>query len=297
MNDGDWPRLIRQLANGACTPFLGPGVCHGTLPTGSELSEQWAAEYGYPFPDSADLARVMEYAAFAEGDAVAVKELVCETLESIDPPDFSAPYEPHALLAGYPLPVFITTNYDDYLARALRAAGKEPRVALCPWSAYEQDARHLLDAEVELENDPVRPLVYHLHGSWANPPSLVLTESDYLEFLVNMAAARSNHDWRLVPEPVLAAMTGRPLLFIGYSLCDPAFQVIFYGLLRGIPDIHRRRAVSVQLPPPTDAGSPDARRRAMEFITHAFDERNITIFWGTAADFCRELRARADGTA
>ncbi|GAA2596281.1 SIR2 family protein [Actinomadura fulvescens] len=297
MEDGDWQRLIDQLSNGDCTPFLGAGACHGTLPSGADLSTTWAASCDYPFTDTFDLARVMQYAAFTHGDAVYVKQLICRELESAAPPDFSSPIEPHALLAGFPLPVFITTNYDDYLAKALEEAGKQPRVALCPWSDHGVYDSELFDAVNELDDDPDRPLVYHLHGSWSKPHSLVLTERDYLEFLVNVAAAKNNDDRRLVPGPVLTALTSRPLLFIGYSLRDLTFLVLFYGLLRDIPGIHRRRNVSVQLPPPTNGASAGAAERAKNFMTSYFAEWNISIFWGSAAEFCAELRSRMGKTA
>ena len=34
-------------------------------------------------------------------------------------PDFRAPSEPHAVLADLPLPIYMTTNYDDFMVKAL----------------------------------------------------------------------------------------------------------------------------------------------------------------------------------
>ena len=44
------------------------------------------------------------------------------------------PAEPHQVLAGLPLPIYITTDATNLLAEALTAAGKEPQVELCRWN-------------------------------------------------------------------------------------------------------------------------------------------------------------------
>jgi SIR2-like domain len=296
VKESDWARLIDQLGQGDCTPFLGAGACHGVLPTGAALSSQWAAQYGYPFADNGDLARVMEYAAASEGDEVYLKQKVCEALLAAGTPDFNNPYEPHALLAEFPIPVFLTTNYDDFLVKALQAAGKQPNSATCSWSSgmdVDYD-RALFDTAPGLKPVATTPLVYYLHGSINKPRSMVLTENDYLEFLVKIASTRDSEELRLIPSAILSALTDNPLLFIGYSLQDWTFKVIFHGLLRNISGVHRRRHVSVQLLPPLKGKTAEAEERARSYLAQYFEENwRISIFWGKAEDFCREIRQRA----
>lgn len=292
VEEADWARLVAQLARGDCTPFLGAGACR-TLPTGAELGAAWAARYEYPFLDHEDLAKVMQYAAISEGDAVFLKEKVCDYFRSVGPPDFSDPSEPHALLARFPIPVFITTNYDDFLVRALGLAGKSPNSAICSWFSGEDYNRELFETDQGLSPTSGEPLVYHLHGSMQTPRSLVLTESDYLEFLVKITTSRNDDALRLIPSAVLSALTDNPLLFVGYSLQDWTFRVLFHGLLRTIPSTHRRRNVSVQLLPPVSGGGREVEARARRYLTRYLEDWRISIFWGTAADFCRELRERA----
>ncbi|GAA3407978.1 hypothetical protein GCM10018952_03420 [Streptosporangium vulgare] len=147
-----------------------------------------------------------------------------------------------------------------------------------------------------------RPVVYHLHGSWAEPSSLVLTESDYLTYLVNMVDAVATDGRHPLPTPILRAMTTRPLLFVGYSLQDWTFRVLFHGLVRNTPRSNKRRHVSVQLMPEINgsaAGAGDAeaaRDKARRYITHYLDRWNISIFLGTASEFCSELRRRMGRT-
>lgn len=290
--EADWSRLVHQLRAGDCTPFLGAGACAGVLPGGSGLSKDWAAKVGYPFADKGALSEVMEYAAFVLGDNIYLKEQVCKYLSSLGSPRFDDPDEPHALLSEFPVSVYITTNYDDYLSRALKRAGRFPQSGICAWSGSvtsQQDGR---EAVPVIAPAPDAPLVYHLHGSAQAPRSLVLTEADYLEFLVNIACSGSGGPG-LIPDCVTAAITDMPLLFIGYSLRDWTFKVIAHGILRRIPQIFRRRNVSIQLLPPVDMSITDAEDRARKFLEHIFATQwNISIFWGTAAEFCREIRKR-----
>ncbi|GGS84021.1 hypothetical protein GCM10010156_48360 [Planobispora rosea] len=285
MDNADWQRLINQLRRGDCTPFLGAGACL-TLPTGSELSEEFATRYGYPFTDGHNLARVMQYAESVVKDPVDLKEEVCRRLRSCRRPPPGDPADPHALLAGFPMRTFLTTNYDDFLLRALRATGKEPYSAISPWD------RDPTGALVVPEPTPDKPLVYHLHGAWTRPSSLVLTEHDYLTYLVNLVDTAASEAWRLIPMPVLRAMTSQPLLFIGYSLQDWTFRVLFHGLARNIPRSNKRRHVSVQLMPRISDLAGDAEAKARQYLTHYLNGWNISIYLGTASDFCDELRRR-----
>lgn len=293
MEEADWDRLVAQLSRGDCTPFLGAGACDGTLPVAAEMSSRWAETHNYPFPDHHDLPRVMQYISISDGDAIFVKERVCEEFASRGHPAFTEPTEPHALLASFPVRVFITTNYDDFLTKALKMAGKSPRSVVCPWYLpASADFTKFFSRVPTTAPPPEEPLVFHLHGNLSNPKSLVLTEADYLEFLANIAVSRTGDGTQLVPSIVLSALTDYPLLFIGYSLQDWTFRVLFHGLLRAQSEVLRRRSVSVQLLPPVNGTIMEAERRAREYMTRYLGGWSISIFWGTAAEFCSQLRAR-----
>ena len=293
MEEADWKRLVTQLSKGDCTPFLGAGACHGTLPDAADMSRRWATDYEYPFPDHHDLPRVMQYISISNGDPIYIKEKVCEDFADKGPPPFGQPTEPHALLASLPVRVFVTTNYDDFLSKALAWVGKTPESAICPWYLPANANFKRFFAKVPTGRPvPEKPLVFHLHGNVKTPKSLVLTEGDYLEFLSNIAVSQTQEGTRLIPSVVLTAMTDYPLLFIGYSLQDWTFRVLFHGLLRHQAEVLRRRSVSVQLPPPVNVSIAEAERRARDYITRYLEGWRISIFWGTAAGFCRELRNR-----
>jgi hypothetical protein len=298
MEEADWERLITQLSRGDCTPFLGAGACHGTLPGAAELSRHWAAKASYPFQDHHDLPKVMQYVSISNGDPIYVKERVCEDFADKGPPPFDRSTEPHALLAKFPVRVFITTNYDDFLIKALGRAGKNPRSVICPWYLPANANLSKVFARVPAIRPAAEaPIVFYLHGNLKEPRSLVLTEGDYLEFLANIAVSSSGEGSQLMPSIVLSAMTDYPLLFIGYSLQDWTFRVLFHGLLRGQSGVLRRRSVSVQLMPPVNGSIDEAERLAREYIARYLEGWSISIFWGTATEFCQELRNRLGQSA
>ncbi|MFF4414111.1 SIR2 family protein [Streptosporangium sp. NPDC001559] len=290
MGEAEWERLLDQLKHGDCTPFLGSGACAGVLPTGTALSRNMARRWDYPFDNDYDLPRVAQFAAMRYGDPVYVKRLVCQELDAGAVPDFLDPLEPHSLLASFPLPVYLTTNYDDFIFRSLEAAGKSPDVAVCAWNdglAYAKD----LFAGDGSGPRPDRPLVYHLHGRLGDPASIVLVEDDYLEFVANLALDSAADGQRMLPTSILEALTRRPILFMGYSLQDWTFRFLFHSLVKAVPGINRRRHVSVQLAP-SPAGARADILQIQRDVARYYEDWRISIFWGTARDFCRELRRR-----
>jgi hypothetical protein len=288
MSETDWQRLIGQLRRGDCAPFIGAGACSPPLPTGRELSKEIAAEFEYPFEDLEDLARVTQYAAVKHGDAVDLKRDVAERLRHRGTPDFSRETEPHAALARFPLSLYLTTNYDDFMIAALEQAGRSPRQNLCPWYGQEPPRRRRTPVR-EPEPTPDQPMVFHLHGSLHDARTLVLTEDDYLEFLVNLVRDQRSAFQQIIPDHVYFAITQRPLLFVGYRLHDWTFRVLFNGLLKPIARVQLRRHVSIQLAPPLLDGDEETEQRAMEYLTEFFHRWNISVYWGTADDFFDEL--------
>ncbi|MCK9900381.1 hypothetical protein CC117_04695 [Parafrankia colletiae] len=279
---------MNQLRNGECTPFLGADVCHPTLPTAGLLSADWAARYNYPFPDSAtELPRVMQYAATVEGEDLYIKERLGAELAARGQPDFSDLSEPHALLAELPVKVYVTTNYDNFMTDALRASGKNPRTLVC--GRGEQPGSGVGAPNHDFDRPQVdRPIVFHLYGNLGDPHTLVLTEDDYLDFMANLSANRTAIQ-QIIPISVLPALKNTPLLFIGYRFGDWNFRILFHTLLRALAPVHLRRHISVQLAP-NGNGEAGLDARARAYLDKYFDKRNITVFWGSATEFCERLR-------
>jgi hypothetical protein len=272
----NWSRLVSRIDEGKCTPFLGAGAASGALPLGGEIAERWAQEYGYPFADSGDLAQVAQFIAVRE-DPMAPKELLCAELKRYSAPDFTADGEPHGAMAELPLSVFMTTNYDNFLFDALRAKGKDPQREICRWNSSPVLADVPRVLELDFEPTEATPVVFHLHGHYDVPESLVLTEDDYLDFLVAIS-----RDESLLPHQIQRALAGASLLFVGYRLADWNFRVLHRGLVMAGEQSLRRFSVNVQLPP--------ADEQSRDYLERYFGVMSLQVYWGPASEFVRELR-------
>src|SRR5262245_47292790 len=98
MRPTDWNLLLARIADGVCTPFLGAGAAAHALPLGGQIAERWAREIEYPLDDPHDLARVAQFLAVDQDDAMYPKERLAKELASLPGPDLAAAGEPHAVL-------------------------------------------------------------------------------------------------------------------------------------------------------------------------------------------------------
>ena len=139
--DSHLTTVITSLEWGSVVPFLGAGanLCNRlendkfdpprNLPSSAELAAYLAQKFKHPPPNVEDLIRLTERIELDVGQA-----LLYERLRELFNADF--PTTPlHELLAAMPrllrekgrapLQLIVTTNYDDLLERAFRAAGEE----------------------------------------------------------------------------------------------------------------------------------------------------------------------------
>ncbi len=279
----DWDILMGRIKDGKCTPFLGAGACFGALPLGSDVAREWAQEHGYPLGDSHDLARVAQFLA-VRYDPMFPKEELLRRFKNAAPPDFKETDEPHGVLADLPLPVYMTTNYDEFMTQALKSRNKDPKRELCRWNKYVKAQPSIFDRESNFEPTPANPVVFHLHGHNEVPESLVLTHDDYLDFLVNIS-----RDQALLPPRIQRAMAGASLLFMGYSLEDWSFRVLFRGLVTSTESSLRRISVAVQRSPEAPEST---QEQTQKYLDEYFNTMDMRVFWGTAREFSAELRRR-----
>ena len=212
------PRELPQLyASGRILPFVGAGVSrsvHWTFdgknyqgPSWRELVDQAATDLGFENPDlirarGTDL-QVLEYFKLVrEGIAPLANWLLLR----MQAPDNAITHSPilNALAALKLCPLYYTTNYDNFLERALALAGRSPVTV-----ATETHIAGVRSG---------RPQVVKFHGDLNNPDLMVITESDYEQRL----AFRTAMDFRL-----RADVLGRAVLFLGYSFRDPNVAYLF----------------------------------------------------------------------
>ena len=286
----DWEFLLGRIRQGRCTPFIGAGACAGALPLSEAIAEEWAEQYEYPLKDRKDLTRVAQYLA-VQFDSWLPKQHLADLVQKCAPPDFSAPDEPHAVMARLPLPIYLTTNYDDFMVQALRREDRNPRREICCWNKHLEDLVAASDAFSHdlagLDPDDKNPLVFHLHGCGGLKESIVVTEDDYLQFLVSVASEKG-----ITPGRIMQALTETTLLFIGYSLRDWTFRVLWRGLVASRPNM-RYLSIAIQLPPDPNAHSDEEQKEAQDFLDRYFDKLfDVRVYWGTAREFAADLSKR-----
>jgi hypothetical protein len=279
LTDGDWELLLTNIKDGNCTPFLGAGACYGTLPLGADIAREWAEQFHYPFDDKHDLVRVASYVAI-QTDPQHPKKLLLNRFKNISPPEFNQVDEPHRVLADLPLPVYLTTNYDDFLVRALVARQKAPEREMCRWNHLIRSVPSIFKTKPGYKPHAATPLVFHLHGH-SDSAAIVLTEDDYLCFLASMV-----RNWkRLLPSSVQEALDRNALLFIGYRAADWNFRV----LLQALRPTSERRSYIV-IPPPSGPGP--TQKEMQTYLEEYYKQMSLRVCWDTARGFCGELRKR-----
>jgi hypothetical protein len=320
-----WDALVKEIKDGTCTPILGSGLLEGLVGSSREVARHWAedAHFAMSPHDREDLPQVAQFLSVmqsrrfpAQTFPVRLREelkrrcgdLSRETAsDDIDALLAAArvrrrrrhPAEPHEVLARLPFPIYITTNTDDQLNRTLIEAGKDPQVELCRWHArdvFEWPRSHFEDPSVfgsepfrsRYKPSPEQPLVYHLYGQLRLPPSVVLTEDEYFDYLIGATANKG-----LTPTPVREALGFSSLLFLGFRLEEWDFRVLFRSILAQ-GGKHRLSDefphVAVQLDP--EEGRHIDTGKALKYLEKYFARESISIYRGSVDDFVRELAKR-----
>jgi len=228
--------IAEKIRRRRCVLFLGAGVhapppedqdhvwpAEKRPPIGSGLSLRLARRSGflarYPQEDAKNLMRVsLDYEIEKKRPALveAVRDEV-QTGKTGSPLLRS--------LSRLAFPVVVTTNYDTHFEDALHAEGKRPFV-----SAYKSniDATERTDDHPDLYPPPEEPLVLKIHGDIRRSPnSIVITEEDYIQFVLRMSDKVPYHP---VPEVAQAHLAKCATLFLGYSLRDYNLRLLFKTL-------------------------------------------------------------------
>lgn len=294
----DWDRVIGALKHKECTPFLGAGACVGALPLGGEIARTWARDHDYPFADTDNLPRVAKYVSVSKQDRDWPRRAFVELFEERCPNGFTSVPKIHSAVARLNLPIHMTTNYDDFMFEALAQSPihvdhalvqRRPVRAICRW--YPWLRRRIEDPFSDGKYEPTveSPVVFHLHGHINKSTTLVITEDDYLEFLINVS-----EDPLLLPERLQQALAETSLLFLGYRLEDLSFKVLFQRLATYLRRNGSPTHVAVQLAP-SKADQPDDeqwKQRVANYFKVHYGLEGVRIYWGSCDQFADELSQR-----
>lgn len=309
-----WPALLQSIKAGRCTPIVGPGLAEPLVGSTHELARRWAETYRYPLTgDRDDLPQVAQYLVVQQGSdfprdqlETALRDSLRERWPLAVPGDMSqasldeqlvaaaawrraqGALDSFAVLAALPLPIYLTTAVDRLLEHSLGERGKTPASAVCAWHG-ELGA----DAEPgELRPDVQRPLVYHLFGRLDARDAMVLTEDDHFDFLIGVTGNRD-----LIPVTVRRALADTALLFLGFHMEDWNFRVLFRSIMNQQGGGRRKRYAHIAAQIDPEQGRAVDIERARRYLEEYFDEADITIYWGSAEDFLRELQGRLAGSS
>jgi len=304
--------LVTQIRMGHFTPILGWGVTDSLIGPRRLLAHKWARTFEFPMavhqqedlPQVARFVGVMtdtttlreslaqfyreqlhaRFPTLPSGSSVPLDELthLAWGLHIQDNPD-----DVHTVFARLPCPVYVTAHPTTLLAEAIRMEGREPRVELCCWrpdvydwpdSVFTNDPSYVPDVQ--------HPLVFHIFGNLDFADSLVITEDDYIDFAMSIAANPA-----LVPLVVRDALADSALLFLGFGLDEWDVRVLLRALVtqQGAKRLRRYTHVAAQIDPRDEVIEPVRARRYLERYFGKFREPAIDIFWGTVDGFAAGL--------
>jgi SIR2-like domain len=283
LSERDWDSLIHDIQKGRCTPVIGNGAAYGILPSQREIAVQWADEYDLPIVEPYDLARVAQFVNVRYGDDLRAKEKIAELFGRYDANSIQAE-SVFGILAELPIPIYLTFDFHDLMARALMGRQKSPQAELCRWNPFlEKDGSSDSNDEPTVEG----PTVFHFYGFAQLPESLVLTEDDYLNFIFNVAKRT-----RVIPPRIQRALTSTSLLFLGSDFDSRGLRIFLRVIDPYLKNSLRRSSYIQLMSPVKPSVENDIEFNARRYIELYFQKNDMRVFWGTSEDFCKELRER-----
>ena len=287
LDDRDWDSLLYRIKAGQCTPFLGPEVTREIITPDHEVARSWAVEHAYPLADRFSLPKVAQFLAVRRDPAFPADEFARSLAAIKLRPNYADPNEPHSFFAKLPLPFYITTNYDDFMVQALNHHARSSHREVCRWNRYVKDLPSVFDPDSGASFGPTNPVVYHLFGHIGLPESMVLTEDDYLDFLVNISRNAT-----IIPRQLEKALVQTSLLFVGYELSDIRFRILFRGLIASLQRGLRRTSIAVQIRPQPPQSGDIMEAQIREYLEEYLAKADVRVYWGDSFEFVKELRAR-----
>ncbi len=297
--------LITHIEKGRFLPITGFGLTDSLPGPRDVLARKWAdaSNFSMARKHRDDLPRVAQFVGVMNDAENLRSDLADHLLESA--PAESTPgdrlhaawlahratgaTDPHMVLASLPCRIYVNAHPARLLVSALREVGKDPQVELCRWRPDVGDwPPSVFNVDPSYEPSPDRPLVFQVFGNLDFRESIVLTEDDYLDFLVNTA-----EDKTLVPPCVRRALADSALLFLGFGLEDWDMKVLLRALVNqeGARKLKRYAHIAAQVELRSTVLS---WSRAQRYLLRYFSkyEPPIDVYWGTVDQFASDLAAQ-----
>ena len=237
--DDEIEYLKEQIANHECILFLGSAIhvppppeltqyhypLENAPPVGSQLSKLLAEKSDYPGADWWNLQRVSQH---FETEKKSRFLLVDEIKKAVDKNREPSPIL--RMLADLEFPIVITTNYDHLYEKALEQKAKAENLSTEPYevSVYNPNVNtKVKTVDCPRNPNPHQPYILKIHGDIDARESIVLTDEDYIQFVLRMSDKPPYHPFG---NNVLAHLMKWPTLFVGYSLMDYNLRLLFKTL-------------------------------------------------------------------
>ena len=186
-----WVALVADIASGRCTPILGPGITDALVGSRRDIARRMAEAYDYPMAahEREDLPQVAQFLSTKQSPTTVpwlvlghlCREIVQRYRHRLPPALANAPldglgrdelalryeqlletiwrqrletepHEPHRLLASLPFRLYITTNPEQLLVKAL-AESRTPHSEICRWNAELADLPSIFDPPAASDGD------------------------------------------------------------------------------------------------------------------------------------------------
>ncbi len=303
-----WRSICSSVRQGTVVPIVGPVLDERIRGTRGDLARHLAKKHGFPLAphQRGDLAKVTQFLAVRESRRFARTELLQELssqivdrhpeleadagnlkklFKAIIRQRFKKASDPFRALAELRARVYISAAPESLLPLALAEAGTRPKPLYSTWRKTKDS--HPQEPRYEGTPDPENPIVYYPFGFIATPDTLVLTEDDFVDYLIATA------DYKLIPRVVRGTLVESSLLFVGFTLDDWSFRVLYRLImaLDGSADLADFTHIGVQVDPSeNDLADVEQARQYLQAYLGGRDTAPIDIYWGTASDFLNELR-------
>lgn len=207
---------------------------------------------------------------------------------------FDGKPDPYVHLANLNAPIYVMAAPDPLLVEALRKNKKKkkfPREGLLPWRK--------MPGYPDLPSDPTQkdpsyvpsveePLVYYLFGTIRKFNSVLISQDDYMDFLLNFCRPDV---YERIPAELKAALNENTLLYLGLPLESnefrTAFRLIESGLARTKEPL---KNVAAQLEP--EAGRVLDPVRTQHYFTEYLKRSHVSVYWGPLEAFLEDLHRR-----
>jgi len=221
-SEKDWRKLLKIFEQRECVLMLGSDIPSGADNSQPPLSTLLARQLACQISDHAaicnqdDLPNVAQNYLAKQGGISGSFDLQME-VEDFYKAHRTETTALHLSLANLPFKYCISTTADAAMENAFRAVGKQPLSAFYHFKGGNQG----LPGNTQVD----KPLIYHLYGSIADSRSLVLAETDLLDFLANIICGNPK-----LPPALghILADSNTSFLFIGFGFQQWYLRVLLH---------------------------------------------------------------------